>query len=112
MSARKAEGNSQLSHSNNHVTVQARQTRLSLSPDSVILHKSGIEFRSASPFAPWTEMTLTLQSPGEEGRVHCSGVVISCTGNKHAGYHVSMVFTGLSRAAEARLSVMAVQQRL
>ena len=103
MSARKADVSSTL----HDVTVQARQTRLSLSPDEVILHKSGIEFRSATPFSPWAEMTLTLQSPRDGAKVHCNGVVISCTGNKHAGYHVSMVFTGLSKQAEARLAVMA-----
>jgi len=51
-------------------------------------------------------MTLTLQSPREGATVHCSGVVISCTGNKHTGYHISMVFTGLSKQAEARLSAL------
>lgn len=89
------------------VTVEARQTRLTLSPNSLILHKNGMEFRSAVPFAEWTEMTMTLQSPHEGGRIHCTGVVISCTGNKHAGYHVSMVLTGLSRQAQARLSTLA-----
>src|SRR5882672_10030045 len=103
MSARKAESPGSLQH----VTVEARQTRLSLSPDSVIIHKNGIEFRSVTPFSPWAEMTLTLQSPRETGKVHCNGVVIACTGNKHAGYHVSLVFTGLSKQAEARLSAMA-----
>lgn len=89
------------------VTVEARQTRLSLSPNSVIIHKNGIEFRSAIPFSEWTEMTMTLQSQGDGGKVHCTGVVISCTGNKHTGYHVSMVLTGLSRQAQARLTTMA-----
>jgi hypothetical protein len=37
-------------------------------------------------------------------------VVISCTGSRHTGYHVSMVFTGLSKQAEARLSAMAFSQ--
>ena len=89
------------------VTVEARQTRLSLSPDSVVIHKNGIEFRSAAPFSEWAEMTLTLQSPGGGGRVHCTGVVFACTGSRHTGYHVSMVFTGLSKQAQARLSTMA-----
>jgi hypothetical protein len=89
------------------VTVEARQTRLSLSPDSVIIHKNGIEFRSPTPFSEWAEMTLTLQSPGGGSRVHCTGVVIACTGNRHTGYHVSMVFTGLSKQAQARLATMA-----
>lgn len=106
MSARKAE----LAGPVHQVTVEARQTRLSLSPDSVIIHKNGIEFRSASPFSAWAEMTLTLQSPRDNSKVHCNGVVISCTGNKHTGYHVSMVFTGLSKQAEARLSAMAFSQ--
>jgi hypothetical protein len=89
-----------------HVTVEARQTRLALSPGSVVFHKNGIEFRSTDPFAPWTEMTMTLQCP-ESGKIHCSGIVIACTGNKHAGYHVSMVFSGLSKQAQARLSSLA-----
>ena len=103
MSARKVESTS----FQQHVTVEARQARLVLSPGSVILHKNGIEFRSATAFSPWTEMTLTLQSPRDNGKVNCNGVVISCTGNKHSGYHVSLVFTGMSKQAEARLTEMA-----
>jgi len=104
MSARKIESAGSFQQ---HVTVEARQTRLSLSPDAVIIHRNGIEFRSPAALAPWTEMTLTLRSPRDNGKVHCTGVVISCTGNKHTGYHVSMVFTGLSKQAQARLSTMA-----
>ena len=106
MSARKIEH----AGSFHQLTVEARQTRLSLSPNSVIFHKNGIEFRSATPFSAWTEMTMTLHSPLGGGPVHCSGVVISCTGNKHAGYHVSMVFTSLSKHAQARLSTLAHSQ--
>jgi hypothetical protein len=92
------------------VTVEARQTRLNLSPNSFVIHRNGIEFRSEAPFAPWTEMTMTLQSANGGGPVHCTGVVISSTGNKHAGYHISMVFTSLSKHAQARLSSMAYSQ--
>jgi hypothetical protein len=55
-------------------------------------------------------MTISLQSPRGPGKVHCHGVVIACTGNKHTGYHVSLVFTGMSKQAEARLSAMATAQ--
>lgn len=103
MSARKVETTS----FQQRVTVEARQARLVLSPGSVIIHKNGIEFRSATAFSAWTEMTLTLQSPRDNSKINCNGVVISCTGNKHSGYHVSMVFTGMSKQAEARLSTMA-----
>jgi len=103
MSARKVQSPDSLQQ----FTVEARQTRLSLSPDSVIIHRNGIEFRSAAPFSEWAEMTLTLQSRSDGGRLHCTGVVIACTGNKHGGYHVSMVLTGLSKQAQARLTAMA-----
>jgi hypothetical protein len=85
------------------VTVEARQTRLTLNPEAVSLHKGGIEFRSKVPFATWVEMTITLQSPNDGARVNCTGVVVDCQGNKHVGYHVSMVFTSMSKQAEARL---------
>lgn len=51
-------------------------------------------------------MTLTLKTPDND-RITCSGVVVSCTGNKHVGYHVSMVFTGLSDEAQEQLAAMA-----
>ncbi len=88
------------------VTLEARQARLSLSHEAVVIHKSGIEFRSPTPFATWKEMTVELQTP-DNGTVHCAGVVIACSGSKHTGYHVSMVFTSMSRQAQARLTTMA-----
>lgn len=88
------------------LTVEARQTRLTLAPEAVSLHKGGIEFRSEAPFAPWVEMTVTLQSPNDGTRVNCTGVVVDCQGNKHVGYHVSMVFTSMSKQAEARLNTL------
>ena len=87
------------------VTVSARQARLSLSHEAVFIHKNGIEFRSPTPFNAWTEMTVELQTH-DNGRVNCTGVVISCTGNKHTGYHVSMIFTEMSRQAQSRLHQM------
>jgi hypothetical protein len=105
MSARKLQSASSIQQK---ITVEARQTQLSLPPDSVKIHKSGIEFRSNSAFALWTEMTLNLDCP-KEGRVHCTGVVIACTGNRHTGYNVSVVFTGVSKQSQARLNTMAFQ---
>jgi hypothetical protein len=88
------------------VTVEARQTRLELSTDTVAVHKSGIEFRSPTPFAEWTEMTVALATP-KQGKLHCTGVVVSCSGNKHIGYRVSMLFTSLTKQAQSQLNVIA-----
>ena len=92
------------------ITVAARQTRFELSTDAVVIHKSGVEFRSPSPFNLWTEMTIALQSPREGSPIQCSGVVIACSGNKHTGYHVSLLFTGLSKHAQSRLNSMAYSE--
>lgn len=89
------------------ITVEAREAHLNLAPEAVRIHKAGIEFRSARPLPLWTEMTLTLECPGETGKVHCNGVVISCTGNRHGGYHVTMLFTSLSRQSQERLNTLA-----
>ncbi len=89
------------------MTVEGRQSRLELSTDAVSVHKGGIEFRSPTPFSEWTEMTVALQSPQDGGKLQCSGVVIACSGSKHSGYRVSMVFTHISEQAQARLNSMA-----
>ena len=88
------------------VTLEARKTQLELSADSVAVRKNGIEFRSPTPLVPWTEMTVVLSSP-REGKLHCTGVVVNCSGNRHLGYRVSMLFTSLTRHAQAQLNVMA-----
>ncbi|HTR41618.1 MAG TPA: hypothetical protein VMH87_08390 [Pseudomonadales bacterium] len=102
MSARKAGSISSFQP----VTLEARQTQLELSSDCVAVHKNGIEFRSPTAFAPWVEMTVALSSP-RGGKVHCTGVVVNCSGNKHLGYRVSMLFTSLTKQAQAQLHLMA-----
>ncbi len=89
--------------SGQNISVASRQTHLTLPPEAVSISKSGVEFQSAKPFALWTEMTLAFEFP-PEGPVNCTGVVVSCTGNRHAGYHVAMLFTGISKQSQARLN--------
>jgi hypothetical protein len=89
------------------VTIAGQQSRLELSAESVSVHKSGIEFRSPTSFNEWTEMTVAIASPRDGSKLQCNGVVIACSGNKHAGYRVSMVFTSLSKQAQTQLISMA-----
>ena len=89
------------------VTVEARQAKLELSADTVSIHKSGIEFRSPQPFHEWSEMTVSLRSPLDGTKFSSNGVIVACTGNKHTGYHVSMLFTNMSPQARERLDIMA-----
>jgi hypothetical protein len=102
MSARKAVNTNGFKH----LTLVARESRLALSMNDVVFHKGGIEFRADKAFSPWTEITLSMSSPLGHGKLHCNGVVISCTGNRHQGYHVSVIFTSLSKQGEALMNEM------
>jgi PilZ domain len=104
MSARKVESVSAFPT----VSLQTQETRLSLQPEQVRIHRNGVEFRSETAIEPWTEMTVTLQSARESGPVHCTGVVVACSGNRHDGFSVSMVFTSLSKQSQARLQSLAL----
>lgn len=92
------------------VTVQADRTTLSLPSNAVRIRRNGIEFRSPTPIPLWTEMTISLQSPGEAKRVRCTGVTVACTGNRHTGYAVSILFMNLSRQSQERLNLLVYSQ--
>jgi hypothetical protein len=53
-------------------------------------------------------MTVAMETPSDARKVNFSGVVVACHGNRHAGYTVSLLFTSLSKQAQARLNSMAV----
>lgn len=78
-------------------------SRLELPANAVTIRKNGIEFRCGTTLPLWKEMSVALESPFSDRKLTCHGVVVSCQGNRHAGYRVSMVFLGLSRQDEARL---------
>lgn len=90
------------------ITVQAQTTRLDLPAKAVRIRKNGIEFRADAAIPVWTEMTVAMQTPADARKVNFAGVVVACNGNRHAGYTVSLLFTNVSKQAQARLNSMAV----
>jgi hypothetical protein len=76
---------------------------LTLPASAVRVRKNGIEFRHSKPMAPWTEMILALQRPGEEKKMECQGVIVACDGDARQGYVISMLFTSLSPQTRAGL---------
>ncbi|MCX7871716.1 MAG: hypothetical protein N2487_00355 [Verrucomicrobiae bacterium] len=88
------------------VVVHARQTLLSLSPEKIHVGKNGIEFHSVNPIQEYTEITLDIVSPKNGNRVHCNGVVVACKGNKHTGYNITVLFTGMASGVEMQLTEM------
>ena len=81
----------------------ASTQRLSLPADAVQVRKNGIEFRNNDPIQTWTEMTVTLRGPNPTRKVNFTGVIVACSGSRHAGYLISMLFTHVSRLSQARL---------
>ena len=106
MSARKVSSTSSI---RSNAAIPAREAQLTLTEDNVVICRGGIEFRSPNSFAPWTEMTIAIRAFDNQV-VNCSGVVIGCTGSKHQGYHVSMVFTGITEKAQEQLAAIAQSQ--
>ncbi|MBM3882381.1 MAG: hypothetical protein FJ387_22105 [Verrucomicrobia bacterium] len=90
------------------VTVEAHKTRLLLSAKEVVVRPNGLEFLSPHPIALWTEVTVDLRSPVDARPVRGGGVVVDCTGNRHAGYVVSLVLMNLTRQSQERLRELAV----
>lgn len=76
---------------------------LTLPTDAVHVRKNGIEFRNSDPIPVWTEMTVTLQGPNPARKVNFTGVVVACSGDRREGYLIAMLFTHVSRLAQARL---------
>ena len=103
MSARKI-ADSELSQP---LTVQTGTTQLTLPTSAVRVRRNGIEFHSADPISIWTEMTISLETPLEPKKFECSGVVVACNGNRHAGYEISMIFPTMTPVAKARLDLLA-----
>jgi hypothetical protein len=89
------------------LTLHSRNSRLGIPASAVRVHKNGIEFHGASAIPVWTEMTVDVQIPRDRQMVNFTGVVVACTGNRHAGYNVAMVFTNVTPKAQARLNALA-----
>lgn len=85
----------------------SHHTSLDLAADEVYFRKNGIEFRSGSSLPVWTEMTVELHTQRGE-QVACTGVVVACSGNRHTGYLIAMVFTDMSPQHQRRMDEFAV----
>lgn len=95
---------SSLSGATNH-------TLLDLAADEVYFRKNGIEFRAKVSIPVWTEMTVDLQTPKGK-HVACNGVVVACSGNRHTGFMIAMVFTGMSPQHQQQLNEFAVNSAI
>jgi len=82
-------------------------TSLSLTSAAARVRKNGIEFRTVTPIAEWTELTVELRDPEDGSEIQAKGVVVDCQGDRHQGYLVSMVFMDVAPLVQARLNLLA-----
>jgi len=80
---------------------------LHLNAEHTRIRHNGIEFHHDTEFDQWTEMTVDLHDPVDGKEIKATGVVVSCKGDRHRGYEVSMVLMNLSEANSVRLSLLA-----
>lgn len=78
----------------------------------VRLRPTGVEFRSSEALALWTEMSVELGAGTSAGTVSCTGVVVSCSGNRHLGFNVSLVFLNLSPQTQQHVDLLMMRQAL
>jgi len=80
---------------------------LHLSPDNSVVRSNGIQFHYHVEIPPFTEMAVDLHDPADGAEIRGTGIVVSCSGDRHKGYEVSMLLLDLSEAHRARLGVLA-----
>jgi hypothetical protein len=88
------------------LTDHSNHTSLDLTAAEVYFRKNGIEFRTHASIPVWTEMTVDLQA-AHGHQVSCTGVVVACSGNRHTGYLIAMVFTDMSPQHQRRMQELA-----
>jgi hypothetical protein len=84
------------------LVVETGPDRLHVPGGSVRLRRNGVEFRSPRPFELWTEMTVSVDTPGCDSPSEGTAVVVACEGNRHQGFAVSVLFLDLETGSGRR----------
>jgi hypothetical protein len=74
----------------------------------VVIRKNGVEFLSTRPVPLWAEVKLDLHSPLSDRPLCGNGVVVDCTGSRHTGYTISVLFLDLPHHSRQHLKELAV----
>lgn len=88
-------------------TSSSQETCFMLPVNGVAFRKNGIEFLSPERVDLWKELTVELCSPIDQRPLRGTGVVVDCTGNRHTGYVVSLMFIHLPTDARQHLEQLA-----
>jgi hypothetical protein len=92
------------------ISLNRQSTTLSLPANAVRVRRNGIEFHAARAIPLWTEMSVELVAAGERRKFRARGIVVACSGNRHSGHLVTMLFMGLTPRSEQQLNALAFSQ--
>lgn len=84
----------------NPVRVSGKDFQLDLGLESLVARRNGIEFKSDNPLPIWRELNVVLHTDQDSPPHRCNGIVVSCTGDRHLGYSICLLFLNLPPSAE------------
>lgn len=74
-----------------------------LKPGTFQVREAGLEFWSEKELEIYTELHLQVESPEDGSALQFSGVVVDCSGNKHCGFRVSLLYTSINPSTQLAL---------
>lgn len=91
-----------------HITLNLAKAPTVVRPRGFHLSPRGMSFHSERRLAPWTEVEVEVEVPGDGPKhrvIRCAGVVVQCEASPHrAGYDITLLFLELNKRALADLS--------
>jgi len=92
----------------NHITLNLATGPTVVRPSGFHLSPRGMTFHSERRLAPWTEVEVEVEAPGDGSKhrmIRCAGIVVQCeTSPRHNGYDITLLFLELNKRALADLS--------
>jgi hypothetical protein len=97
-----------------HITLNLAKAPTVVRPSGFHLSPRGMTFHSERRLAPWTEVEVEVEVPGEGVKqrvIRCAGIVVQCESSpRHAGYDITLLFLELNKRAMADLSKISRHQ--
>lgn len=91
-----------------HITLNLAHAPTVVRPRGFHLSPRGMTFRSDRRLAPWTEVEVEVEVPGDGQKrraIRCAGIVVQCEpAQRHAGYDITLLFLELNKRAFADLN--------
>ncbi|MCX6906935.1 MAG: hypothetical protein NTY01_02705 [Verrucomicrobia bacterium] len=90
-----------------HITLNLSGAPTVVRPRGFHLSPRGMTFHSDRRLAPWTEVEVEVEAPGDSQKrrtIRCAGIVVQCEASpRRAGYDITLLFLELNKRTLADL---------